>query len=380
MQTLDQVRDQVSPGAPLPWDIRDTDGKLLLAKGQVISSAGQLEALIGRGARVDAHGGRGRSGAAVEQPRENLVELWGRLAARIHRVLRADPSIGGFEQRLDEVARLLIRLLQRDGDIAIYLILRQDPHRHALYGVLHAVHAALVAWLVAHAKGWSEADGLTVVKAALTMNVSILELQGQWSSQATPLTEGQRSQVREHPRQSVEWLRRAGVADAAWLQAVEQHHENPQGGGYPTGCMDISPMADLLRHADIFTARISPRAGRPPMVPKYAARELFMQTGGGPVASALIKVFGIYPPGSFVTLISGETAVVLRRGASATTPLVASLTNRAGVALGEPLRRDTAQAGHAVTGVVADQNVLVRLPFEKLYGPMEVSDALEKAG
>lgn len=84
--------------------------------------------------------------------------------------------------------------------------------------------------------------------------------------------------------------------------------------------------------------------------------------------AALIKEFGIYPPGSFVKLQSGETAVVLRRGQRADTPLVACLTSRAGDPLLDPLRRDTAQPGFGVVGPVPDRNVLVRVPSERLYG------------
>ena len=40
-----------------------------------------------------------------------------------------------------------------------------------------------------------------------------------------------------------------------------------------------------------------------------------MQDPGHPICAALVKEFGVYPPGCFVTLASGETGVVVKRGA-----------------------------------------------------------------
>ena len=56
-----------------------------------------------------------------------------------------------------------------------------------------------------------------------------------------------------------------------------------------------------------------------------AGREIFMQDPGHPVCSALVKEFGVYPPGCFVTLASGETGVVIKRGSTVMSPIVALL-------------------------------------------------------
>ena len=82
--------------------------------------------------------------------------------------------------------------------------------------------------------------------------------------------------------------------------------------------------------------------------------------------AALVKALGIYPPGAWVRLASGETGVVIRRGASAATPRVAVLLNRDGMATGEPIPRDTAQAAWKIVSPVAHKEVRVRLPLEKL--------------
>ena len=52
MQLLALVQGQVRLGEPLPWGVRDAVGNLLLARGQVMSSAAQIEQLLNRGATV----------------------------------------------------------------------------------------------------------------------------------------------------------------------------------------------------------------------------------------------------------------------------------------------------------------------------------------
>ena len=43
---LSDVRHRVVLGRPLPFNVRNADGTLLLARGQVLGSAEQLDALL----------------------------------------------------------------------------------------------------------------------------------------------------------------------------------------------------------------------------------------------------------------------------------------------------------------------------------------------
>jgi hypothetical protein len=75
------------------------------------------------------------------------------------------------------------------------------------------------------------------------------------------------------------------------------------------------------------------------------------------MTAALVKEFGIYPPGCHVQLASGEVGIVVQRGASITTPVVACLTDANGRTLARPVRRDTADRRHAVAGIVGEPSV-----------------------
>jgi HD-GYP domain-containing protein (c-di-GMP phosphodiesterase class II) len=222
--------------------------------------------------------------------------------------------------------------------------------------------------LAAARLGWSEGDTLRLVSAALTMNLSIIELQGRLATQGNKPTEAQAERLRAHPGAAADALAAAGVTDTAWLDAVRQHHERRGGGGYPDATTEVVPLAVALRQADVLLAKVSPRTGRPALPIQQAHREMFAECGGDPFASALIKEFGIFPPGDFVQLKSGEMAVVVRRGPTATTPEVAAITDRKGMPVTSSVRRDTAKPEFAIAGPAADKALVLRLPPERLFG------------
>ncbi|HVK31279.1 MAG TPA: hypothetical protein VM845_02100 [Burkholderiaceae bacterium] len=200
------------------------------------------------------------------------------------------------------------------------------------------------------------------------MNLPIIELQGRLATQGNKPTETQLERLRAHPGEAADLLAAAGVTDAEWLVAVRQHHERRDGSGYPTATRDVAPLAVALRQADVLLAKVSPRAGRAPLPIQQAHREMFAECGGDPFASALIKEFGIYPPGDFVLLKSGEMAVVVRRGPTATTPEVAAITDRKGMPVTSSVRRDTAKPEFAIAGPAPDKALALRVPPERLFG------------
>jgi HD-GYP domain-containing protein (c-di-GMP phosphodiesterase class II) len=228
------------------------------------------------------------------------------------------------------------------------------------------MHAAITGCLVAQRLGWNEADAQRVFKAALTMNISMLELQGQLALQTTPPTPEQRAAILAHPGFSRMMLEISGVTDGDWLDAVSQHHENHDGSGYPTGMREPGDIAALVRRADIYTAKLSPRSTREAITADKAGRMMFMQDPGHPMTAALVKEFGVYPPGCFVRLMSGETGLVVRRGPTVMSPIVAVLTSPYGSSLPLPVRRDTSDRAYAIHSVLGPHQTGLRVSPEAL--------------
>ena len=383
--SLADLLDLAVPGALLPFSVLDAQGRLLLAAGKRLLDDDQLQALIERGGCVDpaeaeaarlAQAGLGAaappSAPAAAAPRQRTwfermeKQVW-LLDELLRSLQRATAKAAAVEAHADAY----IALVERQFDAALYLCVRQDDRRVALYALTHALHTATVALLTARQLGWAPEAQRRVVLAALTMNASIVELQARMAEQTDAPSQRQMAQIRAHPMQSALLLRNAGVEDAEWLGAVEQHHERAGGAGYPQGLSSVQPLGHLLRVADVFTAKISPRAVRLALSPQVAARQLFHEEQGGPMAAALIRAVGIYPPGDFVCLKNGDAGIVLQRAVPGRSAVVVSLfaANRKPVA-GSP-RRDTALPEFAITGALAERAGLPRVLPEQVYGLLD---------
>ncbi len=370
---LKLIPGQIVLGMPLPFGVRDEHGQLLLARGHLIATEAQLAALLSRGIYADAievEASKAGRSDKVDTKRLTMFDLWDQAIWRLERVLKSIDQESGFAQRCDEFASQMMGLVERDPDIAIYLSVRKDERRLAHYGLTHSLHCALVCQLMGTRSGWPVDRIRTLVKAALTMNLAIIELQGRYAVHGR-LSEEQMAEIRRHPAQAVERLQAAGVDDAQWLQTVLEHHERPGGGGYPSDLKEVSEAGNVLRLADVFMAKISPRASRPAIPIQDAARQMYSESSGSPAAAAIIKEYGVYPPGNFVRLASGELAIVIRRGATALTPVAAAITDKTGAPTVNTKQRDTSQPAYAIKGIEASSPLLLRVPPERLYGLVE---------
>ena len=373
MRVLRLPRSKVCIGAPLPWNVRDVSGQLMLSKGHVVRDEHQLDLLLERGAFVDFEEVRAAE-LKTDAPMVSTVIVpadvfgtWGKMPAELQALL-ATLEAPGFVARLEQYVQRLLALLDINPDIALYLCVRQDNAQHYWYGYSHSVHTALMCVLMGRQLAWPAERIDSLVKAALTMNISILELQGQMAGQEVPMKDKQREKIQQHPSAAVAALRQAGVSDTLWLDAIAQHHERSDGSGYPQAHRSPCEMAIALRVADVFMAKISPRALRDALTPQAAVRQLYSEDGGGPLSTAVVKQFGIFPPGDYVKLASGELAVVVQRTANAKAPVVASITDSAGHPVAKTVRLDTGLKEHAIVGTVLDKSALKRLAPERLYG------------
>ncbi|MFZ5551053.1 MAG: HD-GYP domain-containing protein [Pseudomonadota bacterium] len=374
------VRDLVIAGQPLPFHVHDEFGRRLLAAGQVITGATQLAMLLERGAWVDSE-----EAAAVRRERQaasaaggspvmstyrepTLFDRWEKLVWELDALLRKMAAGRPVAAEIEALGQQLVEQVEHDVDVALFMTIRPAEQRFALYALQHAIQAATVAVVLSRQLGWSDEQRLRLVLGALTMNVSILELQAQMAAQQDPPSARQRQTIRAHPEASAGLLETAGVVDALWLAMVREHHERPDGTGYPQATKAAGELAHALRVVDVFTAKISTRAFRAALPVQAAARQLFQEEQGGPMAAGLIKALGLYPPGDLVVLKSGEVGVVARRGMSATTPSVATLTNTHGQAVAVTQMRDTAQPDFAITGLAGERKGLSRVLPERIYG------------
>lgn len=368
--SLASVQNCIELGQPLQFSVRDEGHLLLLAKGQVIADQRQLEDLFQRGALVEVDELAGLLPAARRQasPQRSgpLPQAWEDCGQKMREVFATESS--ALAGAIDDATDQLLALIQAAPDVALAQVVRQPSGGGGHYGVRHSIHAATASQAAARFLGWSDADQRRAFQAALTMNIAMVDLQARLATQVSPLTARQREAIQDHPHRGAQMLVEAGIQDEAWLQAIRLHHELPDGSGYPAGTSESSELAEMLRFADVYTARLSDRADRPAISARQAGRELHQMGQTSPLAGALIKAFGIFPPGSVVRLVSGEMGIVVRNGEKAYHPHVAILTTSTGEPRLSPRLADTSRDSHAVSALLPAHAMPMRISEDTIAG------------
>lgn len=363
-------------GGTLPWDVRDKSGKLLLKSGHVVSSQLQLDRLIAEGVvfEDEAHA-RAAAAAAARAAAEAVLPSVVQLLATAHQrltqaIMQIHSSPETFSPRIEELANLIHKACKQNRDIALAWIVLKSEQR---YSITHSLDTAIITDIVGAGLGLTDDARRSCVCAALTMNLSMLDLQDQLQKQAEDLSDVQRAKVRAHPRESCDMLRTVGVNDPVWLDVVLHHHEQADGSGYPDGLRfeSIAETAKLVQLADLYCARVSPRAYRASVQSNIALRDIFLERGKAvdpQIAAHFIKEIGIYPPGTVVKLTSGEVGIVSHQAGKSNTPIVHALVGPRGVPLATPLRRDSSQEQYAIRDVIDARKLGLRVNMQVVWG------------
>lgn len=365
---------EVVLGEVLPWPLYDAKGILLLDRGQVISSRRHLEALLLSGLYrgPDAPPARAAEPPAYLGREDCPFDLIAQIPPRLGRTL--DGLRQGhreYQSYLQRLAHEIQYLCGNHPDAALGAVhLFHDHH----YPLVHLLHTAILCDVIARRVGYRPERRIPLLCAALTSNISILELQDELHQQADPLTDAQRMQIENHPQDSVAILREAGVSGELWLQTILQHHERVDGQGYLRALRGEQILADarIVALADIYSAMVTPRSYREARPAKEALRELFLARGrevDERLSEQFIKELGVYPPGAFVELNNGERGIVIRRGRNYSHPTVSVLTRADGHCYAHPLRRCCDTGEYAIRRAIPEPlNMPLNLRLVWHYG------------
>jgi hypothetical protein len=298
------------------------------------------------------------------------LDAWQGLLKSFAFALAADDYETAWLERLSKLAGRVRDLTAQDPDLALYILLQTAMNDADNYSAHHAMFCAVVADLCAAHFEWPEAEAVAIHNAALTMNVGMSLMQNAMAQQSGPLSPAQKLRVEDHPDRSVELLRRGGVDDSLWLEIVRRHHRPFDEGESGDPLTPEQRLAQLLQRIDVFTAKLSKRKTRPGSSATVAARDACLNASGLPDATGatMLRVLGLYPPGSFVRLAGGDIGVVIRRGEKAHTPIVAGVRRPDGAVINQPARRDTSSGLYAVQRSLSADEAKIRLDHERVVG------------
>lgn len=316
------------------------------------------------------------SGSATDNPvsvqdSPSVLRLINQVHRRLENALFNLNTLPDAQGEILDIARALTEAADCNPDIALACILLNQEE--GTYAVRHCIDSAVVALLVARALGQGPSETLTIMAAALTMNIGMLPSQEQLQSRLNAISEQEIEEIHHHPQQSVDMLKAVGIDGDDWLTYVLLHHENEDGSGYPFGKKgeEIPLNAKIIALADRYCARVSSRGYRKSLLPREALSDILLadhQSVDPMLTSCFIRVLGIYPTGAVVRLASGEIGVIAGKGERSTTPVVHALIGPNGAPLATLLRRDTATEHFAIREMLSEEGAGVRFSMEQVWG------------
>lgn len=138
---------------------------------------------------------------------------------------------------------------------------------------------------------------------------------------------------RQHSTYSVELAREAGVFGIDALLAIADHHEYLDGSGWPRKKKNVGTLAQIIGMVDRYDRLCSPEApDRKGLMPREALAILFSKDASRfdpQLVGALVRLLGVFPPGTIVQLNDGSLGLVVSPGAESLRPSVVIYTPEA---------------------------------------------------
>ena len=380
-------------GKPLPVDVVSDSGQLLLRKGQPVVSEQlreKLHAFNASTSEADAHAWQRayermvhellRSGMDVREIaklpmpaeiRDSDYVVGQPLSGGwldLQEVLRGILYQGGLAinpvQRLVSIEQKARALVAADPDDSLLCLFQALTDDCLGYCASHALLCLVVCDLTAAKLGLDASQVQALCAAALTMNIGMARDQDSMARQGPAVTEWQRTLINQHPEISATILAGFGVDNQDQLDIVRWHHA-PDG----SSAMPQNQRARRILHlADVFVARTAARKSRSSLSPLKAVKTMVMGAEGEVVGlgSAMAQAVGFYPPGSYVQLVNGDTAVSVQRGARANMPWVISIADKDAMPISKYVCKDTADPHNAIASTVNFEKVHVAVNLDKV--------------
>ena len=337
------TRKDLKVGMTVPWNIYDLEGRKLLAKGQELRSEKMLDEMcqyilfhdLPEHQAISQKSGQGKLN--VFDKTNDFIDRTEKLFNEL------EVQHPECNDRINSLARDILSLCGREPDAVLAAVHVPNDFQYIYF---HPLQCAFLSVLIARRAGFTEDECFCLAAASLVANVGMRQTQAKLVEQTEALKPEQSDIIKRHPAKCIEMLQALNYDNETVLNIILEHHERCDGSGYPQGFKrdDICRGALVLAVADSYSAMVSSSNYHEPHSIKETLQHFFMDKGTlyeAQFSLLLIKVLTVFPPGSFVKLTNGETAIVVLRGKmSPMEPLLKSVLGKNGEQYANPLVRD----------------------------------------
>lgn len=219
---------------------------------------------------------------------------------------------------IDDASSLInamVDVLLNADSLVLHLISSSNKEQEGLY--YHSLNVATLSMMLAKNLNMSAEQIKTVGIGALFHDIGKLKIPRQILIKPTPLlTTPESNLLKMHTKYGVDLV---GLTDnfpmAAW-PIIEQHHEYIDGSGYPKGLKEksIDPLAKIVAVVNEFDNLCHPLDLSKARSPHHALSYMYRSMKGKLAdreMKVLIKMMGVYPPGTIVQLSDQRVGIVM---------------------------------------------------------------------
>lgn len=198
--------------------------------------------------------------------------------------------------------------------VLLDLFHRLDSLRLYLYH--NAINTSILAVAIGMVYKYNKSILLDLATAGLLHDIDFIRIKD-IIYKPKELNEAEIKEIRKHPENLADFLKKLTNFENGIFKAVLQHHERKDGQGYPVGLTEknIHELAFIIGIADTYEALTHSRPYKTKMNSHSAISKL-IEIGNDLFPNNLIKklvsTVGLYPIGSWVELNTGEICKVLK--------------------------------------------------------------------
>jgi putative nucleotidyltransferase with HDIG domain len=278
---------------PLP-----TEEELNALKAQMLSD---------KSAKIDEQKKLKRDLRKTEQQFERSVAMMRSMVSKV-----SSRPLNAVNEAKDLISNITNMLLHSDN-LALHLMGDAKNDEHIYH---HSLNVAMLCMLMAKELGWSREEVETIGLGALFHDIGKLKVPSTILNKRVPLSTPEENFIKQHPLMSINFLKLADSFPEEAKPLIANHHEYLDGSGYPQGLKadkldKLSQLIAVVNEYDNLCNGTNQIKGKPPSVALGLLYKNYNKKLNTEFVGKLIKMLGIYPPGSIVELSSGQFAMVM---------------------------------------------------------------------
>ncbi len=229
-----------------------------------------------------------------------------------------DLSVGNIEgvQKAKDMVSALSSLLESpDAPTSMLNVMRSNEMGEGMF--MHALNVCTLCLMVGKEFALTEEELRMLALGAVLHDIGELNVPGKILLKRPNLTAGERDRYRQHPRYGKGTVQKFSGFPKEGLAVIYQHHERLDGSGYPMGLKGeeaISVFSRIVMVVDRYDDLCNDPDIEKRLTPSEALSHLFVKQKAvfwSEAVVALVRVLGVYPPGSLVLLSNESIGMVV---------------------------------------------------------------------